>query len=100
MNNKKINKVAFIAIFSFIILNIYIGIKLYEKKEITDNIIRLHVVANSNDTKDQIEKLKVHSKIQEYINNLNIKEENILDYLKNNSNSNLNGFNPFVRTKG
>ena len=90
MNNKKINKVAFIAIFSFIILNIYIGIKLYEKKEITDNIIRLHVVANSNDTKDQIEKLKVHSKIQEYINNLNIKEENILDYLKNNSNDILN----------
>lgn len=90
MNNKKINKVAFIAIFSFIILNIYIGIKLYEKKEITDNIIRLHVVANSNDTKDQIEKLKVHSKIQEYINNLNTKEENILDYLKNNSNDILN----------
>ena len=90
MNNKKINKVAFIAIFSFIILNIYIGIKLYEKNEITDNIIRLHVVANSNDTKDQIEKLKVHSKIQEYINNLNIKEENILDYLKNNSNDILN----------
>lgn len=90
MINKKINKVAFIAIFSFIILNIYIGIKLYEKKEITDNIILLHVVANSNDTKDQIEKLKVHSKIQEYINNLNIKEENILDYLKNNSNDILN----------
>ena len=56
MINKKINKVAFIAIFSFIILNIYIGIKLYEKKEITDNIIRFNVVATSNDTKDQIEK--------------------------------------------
>ena len=82
MNNKKINKVAFIAIFSFIILNIYIRIKLYEKKEITDNIIRLHVVANSNDTKDQIEKLKVHSKIQEYINNLNINTPNKIYYFE------------------
>lgn len=90
MKNKKINKVAFIAIFSFIILNIYIWIKIYKKQEITENIIRLHVVANSNDISDQIEKLKIHSKIQDYINNLEIKNDDIIKLLKDNSNEILN----------
>lgn len=97
MKNKKFNKVAFFAIFSFIILNIYICIKIYQKQEITDNIIRLHVVANSNDISDQIEKLKIHSKIEDYIDNLTIKSDNIIDTLKDNSNEILNIVNSTLK---
>lgn len=97
MKNKKFNKVAFFAIFSFIILNIYIGIKIYQKQEITDNIIRLHIVANSNDISDQIEKLKIHSKIEDYIDNLTIKSDNIIDTLKDNSNEILNIVNSTLK---
>lgn len=68
--NKKI--IPLIAIFSFIILNVYISYTYYAKYISTKDILRLHVVANSNSIDDQIIKLKVNEKITEYIKNLNL----------------------------
>ena len=66
-----LSKPIILVILSFIILNTYIGIKYYIKESYNDNFIRLHVVANSNNTEDQIIKLKIDEKINEYITNLN-----------------------------
>ncbi|MDD3303585.1 MAG: stage II sporulation protein R [Clostridia bacterium] len=87
MGNKKINKVTIIAIFSFVVLNIYLGIKIYLKVNNDNSIVRLHVVANSNSVSDQIEKLKIHSKIQDYLNALVVNDtQDMMNTLKNNSN--------------
>ena len=78
-----------IAIFSFIIFNIFISCNYYTKSLQNDNIIRLHVVANSNDIDDQIVKLKVNEKIEEYLKNIdmsNLSSDEILTVIKNNSN--------------
>lgn len=61
----------FIAIFSFIILNTIIAFNIYKTKFISKDIVRLHVVANSNSIEDQIIKLKIESKISDYISSLN-----------------------------
>lgn len=80
----------FIFLFSFIVLNLYIGAKISKKINYQDNFIRLHVVANSNNISDQIEKLKISEKINQYINSLNItkntSKEEILATLNKNSN--------------
>lgn len=60
----------FIAIFSFIILNTMIAFSIYKTKFVSKDIVRLHVVANSNSIEDQIIKLKVESKISDYISSL------------------------------
>lgn len=84
----------FIFLFSFIILNLYIGFKFVNKINYTDNFIRLHVVANSNSSMDQIDKFKVNEKVNEYINSLNIpkntSKEDIINILSNKSNDILN----------
>lgn len=85
----KKNLHTFIFLFSFIVLNIYIGIKFSKKINYQDNFIRLHVIANSNSISDQIEKLKISEKINSYINSLNIpnnaSKEQILSTLNSNS---------------
>lgn len=98
MNNQNTNNqkskieikyiISLIALFAFTILNICISIKIYERNNNSD-ILRLHVVANSNNTSDQIVKLKVNENIQNYISSLNLKNlsnAEILDILKDNSN--------------
>lgn len=55
---------------SFIILNVYIGVKAYQKSQYTDHFFRLHVVANSNSVEDQIEKLKVYEVVSSYVEQL------------------------------
>ena len=77
-----------IALFSFILLNSYISYKFYSKLMKNNNIIRLHVVANSNSLDDQIVKLKVNEKINEYLKNLdmsNLSNYEILDIIKEKS---------------
>lgn len=71
----------FIAIFSFIILNTMIAFNIYKTKFVSKDIVRLHVVANSNSIEDQIIKLKVESKISDYISSLDSSKKNKL--LKN-----------------
>ena len=83
-----LSKPIILVILSFIILNTYIGIKYYIKESYNDNFIRLHVVANSNNTEDQIIKLKIDEKINEYITNLNfnnnLSQKEAMDILNNN----------------
>ena len=68
----------FIAIFSFIILNTMIAFNIYKTKFVSKDIVRLHVVANSNSIEDQIIKLKVESKISDYISSLDASNKNKL----------------------
>lgn len=67
---KQKNLTLFIAIFSFIILNTMIAFSIYRTKFVSKDIVRLHVVANSNSIEDQIIKLKIESKISDYISSL------------------------------
>ena len=79
---------ALIAIISFIILNIYITYNIYNESKIKAEILRLHVVANSNSVSDQITKLKVNENIQNYIASLNLENlssNEIISILKHNS---------------
>ena len=79
---------ALIAIISFIILNIYITYNIYNESKIKAEILRLHVVANSNSVSDQITKLKVNENIQNYLASLNLENlssNEIISILKHNS---------------
>lgn len=84
----------YLFLFSFIILNLYIGSKISKKLNYQNNFIRLHVVANSNNINDQIEKLKISEKINSYIESLNISDnvskEEILSILNSKSDEILN----------
>lgn len=87
-SNKNILLPSFI-IFLFILLNTLIVIKTYTKEKNNNNILRLHVLANSNLVEDQIVKLKVHEKISEYIKNLELEnntysKEEIITKVKEN----------------
>ena len=90
-----------ISLLAFIILNAYIAISTYTKINNSSDILRLHVVANSNNISDQITKLKVNENIQNYISNLNLNNlsnEDILNTLKDNSNEILNIANNTLKT--
>ena len=79
---------ALIAIISFILLNIYITYNIYNESKIKAEILRLHVVANSNSVSDQITKLKVNENIQNYLASLNLENlssNEIISILKHNS---------------
>lgn len=68
--NSNINKsIPLFIIFLFIILNITIIFNLYSKENEKKDLLRLHVVANSNSLDDQITKLKVYENIEKYLNN-------------------------------
>lgn len=101
--NNKIDKkciIPLIAIFSFIILNVCIIYNVYNKNKTKSEILRLHVVANSNSISDQITKLKVNENIQNYLETLNINNlsnEEILNIIKNNSNEILNIANETIK---
>lgn len=90
----KNNSHTFLFLFSFIVLNLYIGTKISKKINYQENFIRLHVVANSNSIPDQIDKLKVAEKVNSYISSLNIpsntSKEDLLTILNSNSNEILN----------
>lgn len=58
--------------FCFIMLNVYITIKLLKSEETKDQLTRLHVVANSNSIQDQLVKLKIYESVNDYIKSLNI----------------------------
>ncbi len=85
---KQKNITLFIAIFSFILLNTILAFNIYKTKFISKDIIRLHVIANSNNIDDQIIKLKIESKINNYINSLNSKnKKELLNNIKENNNN-------------
>ena len=67
---KNINIPLTICIFSIILLSLYTSIGLYNKTKINNDYFRLHVVANSDNINDQIIKLKIADKIENYINTL------------------------------
>lgn len=80
----------FIAILSFIILNTIFVLNMYNKSYEKKDILRLHIVANSNSLEDQLVKLKVTEKIEKYIDNLselcNSKSE-MISILKDSNNT-------------
>lgn len=91
---------ALIAIFSFILLNIYITYNIYNENKIKSEILRLHVVANSNSVSDQITKLKVNENIQNYITSLNLENlssSEIISILKHNSDKILDIVNQTIK---
>ncbi|MDD2376836.1 MAG: stage II sporulation protein R [Clostridia bacterium] len=71
---KNINIPLTICIFSIILLSLYTSIGLYKKTKTNENYFRLHVVANSDSIDDQIIKLKIADKIENYINNVIFKQ--------------------------
>ena len=73
---------------SVIILNMYLFFSISKSNNAKEDIVRFHVVANSNSILDQITKLKISSKLEEYISNLNLENKNVtqvLNELKDNS---------------
>lgn len=58
--------------FCFIMLNVYITIKLLKSEETKNQLTRIHVVANSNSIQDQLVKLKIYESVNDYIRSLNI----------------------------
>ncbi len=79
----------FIAILSFIILNTIFVITIYNKSYEKKDILRLHIVANSNSIEDQLVKLKVSEKINTYISslsNLCDSKEEMISLLKDSNN--------------
>lgn len=78
-----------IFVLAFVILNLYIIFSITKYENIKGDIVRFHVVSNSNSISDQLIKLKVSAKLEEYISNLNLESKSskeILDDLKNRSN--------------
>ena len=82
--------ISFLLIFFLFILFIFIKITSYTNQistSLKDSIIRLHIISNSNNTKDQLFKLKCRDEIISYINqnlsNTSSKNE-IITFLNNN----------------
>ena len=88
MINKITNKLSIIIfLFCFIVINLYLSFSIIKANEINNSIVRIHVVANSNDIPDQIIKLKVSEVIENYISTLNLENKNseeILNILNSN----------------
>lgn len=88
---KQKNITIFIAIFSFILLNTIIAFSVYKTRFVSKDIVRLHVIANSNSIEDQIIKLKVESKINDYISSLNSSNKTkLINNIKENKSNLLN----------
>lgn len=60
----------YICIFCFLLLNIFLVFSNISSKNNQNDYFRLHVVANSNCVDDQIIKLNVVKKVNEYLNSL------------------------------
>lgn len=84
---KKFKFFLLIFLFSLITLNLIFSLNILKKKIIKDDILRLHVVANSNLLEDQIIKLKIYEKVNDYIQNIanktNSKNELISKIIEN-----------------
>lgn len=100
-HNSKINKfLPFFVILLFIILNLTLIINLYNNNVNKENLLRLHVVANSNSIEDQITKLKVYEKVNNYINNINkniYDNSNVMSNIENNVQDILNISNKTIK---
>ena len=100
-HNSKINKLLpFFVILLFIILNLTLIINLYNNNVNKENLLRLHVVANSNSIEDQITKLKVYEKVNNYINNINkniYDNSNVMSNIENNVQDILNISNKTIK---
>lgn len=87
LNNEKnsFNKlIPFFILLLFIILNLTIMVNIYSNEQKNSDILRLHVVANSNSIEDQIIKLKVNEKLINYIDNLSNSENISINNIKDN----------------
>ena len=89
-------------IFSLITIFIFISARSYSKnmfKNISNNFLRLHVVANSDSTEDQILKYKIRDAVIDYMkpyfSNINTKKDalEILNSQKNNIETNVQSKN-------
>lgn len=87
---KGLNIPLIICTFSIILLSLYTSVKLYNKNKIAEDSFRLHVVANSNSIADQIIKLKVANKIENYINTLINKQDITKQEVYNTIHNNMN----------
>lgn len=67
---KRLSIPTYIFIFSLIILNTYIVLSIYNQKQISKNLFRFHIVANSNSVDDQITKLKINEDLKSYLDNI------------------------------
>ena len=88
MKLKKFKLTFILFILCFIIFNIYLSCSIIKANTDKNEIIRLHVVANSNTINDQLIKLKISYKIEDFINSLQLENNNskeILKILNNNS---------------
>lgn len=87
---KKLTLLPMIAILSFLFLNVTIGLHFYHKNNSQNELVRLHVVANSNSLDDQMIKLKINEKVEDYIDSLdhstNSSTNETLEQLINHSN--------------
>lgn len=89
---KKLNISSNILLFlaTFIIINSYIAAHFINRNSAYKDVTRMHVVANSNSIEDQIVKLKVYEKINDYIKSLGFEEDDnsevIISKLKENAN--------------
>lgn len=77
MKGKNKIKPLHIAIFSFILLNIIFLLDMVDTQIKKDEILRLHVVSNSNSIEDQIIKLKIATQVESYINEITKDDENV-----------------------
>ena len=95
--NNILNKyiLPFFILLLFILLNTVIVFNFHSKNKEKKDILRLHIVANSDTIEDQIIKLKVENHIQDYINeqtkfeNIQTKKE-LINNVTLNSNNLLN----------
>ena len=88
MKLKKFKSTFILFILCFIIFNIYLSFSIVKANSEKDAIVRLHVVANSNTIDDQLIKLKLSSKIEDFINSLQLENKNskeIINILDNNT---------------
>ena len=98
MKLKKFKSTFILFILCFIIFNIYLSFSIVKANSEKDEIVRLHVVANSNTIDDQLIKLKLSSKIEEFIKSLNLENKNSKDTL-NILNDNIENISEIVNNK-
>lgn len=105
MKIKKINFCFAFVIGIFLLLNILVIFSGINKKNIQNNIFRLHVVANSNTDKDQNLKLKVAKALSNFLHESNIKgylnsKEKAKQYITDNINKILEIANSVIKQNG
>lgn len=82
MKLKRFKSTFILFILCFIIFNIYLSFSIVKASSEKDKIVRLHVVSNSNTLDDQLIKLKISSKVEDFISSLQLENEKSTDILK------------------